>query len=451
MTKITGHGGAPQILTIDAFSSDGSGIARTEEHGVIFVKGALPGETVEAEMYSRRRDFSLARTLQVLSPTPGRVEPSCPVYGSCGACQLQHASYELQLELKAGVVRDALIRIGGFEVGPLTCTASPDIWGYRNKASFPIQAVRGRPTAGFYQANTHRLIPLDTCPVNARPLNDIYQAVQTRLADLPLYAYDERKHKGELRHLVIRAGLRTEENLLSFVINGRLSAKQVKALAAVSRFLPRSTTLTLNHNSKPGNVILGARTEALVGDGLLSEHLDDWTLTFDTTSFFQVNTKQAEQLYRHVRESVRGADEILELYSGVGSLTCYLAMEGRVTAIEEWRSAVKMAERNMAANGLEATLLCGRAEDLVEGLKEKYDCVVLDPPRGGCDRSVIDAIASLKIPRVVYVSCNPATLARDARILAEHGYRLNSVQAFDMFPQTVHVETAVLMSIKSKT
>ena len=220
----------------------------------------------------------------------------------------------------------------------------------------------------------------------------------------------------------------------------------IKALVAVGA-AGRPSTLTLNHNSRPGNVILGTHTEPLIGSGRIAERLDEWTLEFDTTSFFQVNTGQAEQLFRYAAEQVRGTD-VLELYSGVGSLTCFLASRAcgaRVTAVEEWRSAVAMAERNMKNNGLEARLLCARAEEAVGDLRGSYGTVVVDPPRDGCDRAVLEAIHAFRAPRVVYVSCNPATLARDARILAGHGYRLTSIRSFDMFPQTVHVETVAVL------
>ena len=437
-------------LEIGGFSSDGSGIARTDR-GVVFVAGALPGELVEAEVTKRRKDFALARTVAVERPSPGRIAPHCPVFGECGGCQLQHADYPLQLSLKAGLVRDAMTRLGGFApelLDDLECVPSPRPWGYRNKASFPVQSLRGRIVTGFYRGGTHRLAPVKNCPVNAAPLNALYGAVLKKLPSLPFGGYDETTHEGKLRHLVMRAGLNTGQTLLSFVLNGRLAARGIKALVAAGA-AGRPSTLTLNHNSKPGNTILGTHTEPLIGTGRIAERLDDWTLEFDTTSFFQVNTGQAERLFRHAAEQARGTD-ILELYSGVGSLTCYLARGARVTAVEEWRSAVRMAERNLAANGLEVRTLCARAEEAVADLHGSYGTVVVDPPRDGCDRAVLEAIQSFRTPRVVYVSCNPATLARDARILAGYGYRLASIRSFDMFPQTVHVETVALMSREEK-
>ena len=437
-------------LDITALSTDSSGIARTPK-GVVFVHGALPGETVRAEVVARKKDFSVADVVSIERASPGRAVPRCKYYGRCGGCQLQHATYETQLTLKAGIVRDAMTRIGGFKpemFRDLTCEPSPEHWGYRNKAAFPVQGFKGKILAGFYRAGTHRLELIRQCPVNAKRLNEIYGKVLDGLEkSLPFDGYDERSNTGKLRHIIARTGMNTGESLLSFVINGKLSARSVKALAALGASA-RPDTLTINHNSKPGNVILGTYTENLLGSGLISERLGDYRLMFDTASFFQVNTGQAEKLFAYASSLAEGCGNVLELYSGTGSLTCYLANEAKsVTSVEEWRGAVKMAERNLAANNFDnVRALCGRSEDIIEDLKDRYDAVVMDPPRDGCEKSVLDAVSSFGAKNVIYVSCNPATLARDCKILAGRGYKLVSARAFDMFPQTAHVETVCLLT-----
>lgn len=435
-------------LEVSGLSSDGAGIARTER-GVVFVQGALPGEMVKAEIISRRRDFSIADTLEIESASSFRVVPKCKYYGRCGGCQLQHCGYDGQLELKAGLVRDAMNRLGGFSVGDIVCEASPDSWAYRNKAAFPVQGIKGRIVTGFYRAGTHRLELIRQCPVNAKRLNEMYGKILDVLDKerFPFDGYDERNNTGKLRHIITRTGIHTGESLLSFVINGKLSAKSVKSLVSLGNSA-RPDTLTINHNSKPGNVILGTYTERLKGSGLISECLGKFRYTFDTSSFFQVNTGQAEKLFSYASSQVRGADNILELYSGTGSLTCYLAESSQsVTSVEEWRGSVSMAVRNLEANGFaNVRTLCGRSEDIIEELNDEYDAVVLDPPRDGCVRGVLDSVNRLGAGRVVYVSCNPATLARDCRILSGYGYELESLRAFDMFPQTAHVESVAVMS-----
>ena len=410
----------------------------------------MPSETVRARIVVRKKDFTIADTVSVEEAAEGRITPKCKYYGKCGGCQLQHADYHTQLKLKADIVIDAINRLGGFRVHEVECEASPESWGYRNKAAFPVQNIRGKVCAGFYRAGTHRLELIRQCPVNAKRLNEIYGKILDGLESerLPFDGYDERSGTGKLRHIIARTGLHTGESLLSFVVNGKLSAKSVKALAALGNSA-RPSTITLNHNSKPGNVILGAYTENLLGNGLISEMLGKYRLAFDTASFFQVNTGQAEKLFTYASSQVRSARHILELYSGTGSLTCYLAGSAKsVTSIEEWRGAVRMASRNLEANGFgNVEALCGRSEDVIDGLEDagKYDAVVLDPPRDGCNRGVLDAVNRFGVRRVVYVSCNPATLARDCRVLAGYGYGLESLRAFDMFPQTAHVESVAVL------
>ena len=437
-------------LDITGLSSDGSGISRTES-GVVFVQGALPGEKVSARIVARKKDFAIADTVSVIEASHGRATPKCKYYGSCGGCQLQHADYSTQLKLKAGLVRDAMTRIGGFDAGlfdALTCEASPDSWGYRNKAAFPVQGINGRIMTGFYRAGTHRLERIRICPVNAQRINEMYTRILDGLErnNYPFDGYNEQSHAGKLRHIIARVGMNTGESLLSFVVNGKLSAKSVKALVSLGN-LSRPHTLTLNHNSKPGNVILGTYTENLTGNGIISERLGKYRLSFDTASFFQVNTGQAEKLFSYASSQAKGARNILELYSGTGSLTCWLAdMAGSVTSVEEWRGAVKMAGHNLKANGFDnVRTLCGRSEDVIADLRDSYDAVILDPPRDGCNRAVLEAVNDFGVRRAVYVSCNPATLARDCRILVGHGWRLESLKAFDMFPQTAHVESVAVM------
>lgn len=437
-------------LTITGINSEGAGISRTES-GVVFVHGALPGEKVRAEIVARKKDFTVADVTSIIESSHGRVIPKCKYYGRCGGCQLQHADYGLQLQLKAGIVRDAMTRLGGFSqeiFDGLECEPSPKFWGYRNKAAFPVQSFNGRIVTGFYRAGTHRLEFIRSCPVNAKRLNEIYSKILDGLNQnhYPFDGYNEQTNTGKLRHIVTRTGINTGESLLSFVINGKLSAKSVKALASLGN-LARPNTLTLNHNSKPGNVILGNYTENLTGTGLISERLGKFLLTFGTASFFQVNTGQAEKLFSYASSMAGGAKNILELYSGAGALTCFLAEGAKnISSVEEFRPAVKIAVKNLAANNFgNVRAFCGKSEDVIADLRDSYDAVVLDPPRDGCERSVIEAVNDFGVKRVVYVSCNPATLARDCKILAGHGYELESVRAFDMFPQTAHVESVAVM------
>ena len=438
-------------LEISALSSDGTGISRTDR-GVIFVQGGLPGEIVRAEIVSRKKDFMIADTISIERPSPERVIPKCKYYGKCGGCQLQHASYDSQLRLKAELVRDAMIRIGGFEherFAGLECESSPSSWGYRNKAAFPVQSLRGRLITGFYRAGTHRLELIRNCPVNAERINFMYSKILDAIDRGISYlrGYDECTRSGKLRHILARTGINTGDTLLSFIINGNLSPRSLRSLVSLGNSA-RPSTITMNHNSKPGNVILGTYTENLTSSGLITERLGKYKFMFDTSSFFQVNTGQAEKLFAYASSQAGDAKNILELYSGTGSLTCYLAEKSEsVTSIEEFRGAVHMAVKNLRANNFDnVRTLCGKSEDVIADLKDKYDCVVLDPPRDGCARPVIDAVNDFGVKKIIYVSCNPATLARDCRIFSSYGYNLVSIKAFDMFPQTAHVESVTVLS-----
>ncbi|MBR0074173.1 MAG: 23S rRNA (uracil(1939)-C(5))-methyltransferase RlmD [Synergistaceae bacterium] len=431
-------------LNVTSLSTDAAGISRTDR-GVVFVQGALPGEKVKAEIVARKKDFMVANTVSILESSSGRVKPKCKYYGHCGGCQLQHADYETQLKLKSEIVKDSMTRIGGFKIENVICEPSPSFWNYRNKAAFPVQNINGEIKTGFYRAGTHRLEFIKFCPVNAKRLNEMYGKILDGLENnkYSFDGYDEKKNSGKLRHIIARTGINTEESLLSFVINGKLSAKNIKSLITLGNSA-RPDTLTINHNSKPGNVILGTYTENLLGNGLISERLGKYKLNFDTTSFFQVNTGQAEKLFSYVQKLSGNSKNILELYSGTGSLTCYLAENSNsVTSIEEWKSAVKMAGRNLRENNFDnVETLCGRSEEVINDLdRNNFDCVVMDPPRDGCDRNVLEAVNKFGVRKIIYVSCNPATLARDCKILSQHNYKLESIKAFDMFPQTAHVET----------
>lgn len=428
-------------LRIDNMASDGKGIARTDT-GVVFVPGALPGELVEAETVLRKREYSVARIIEIHEPNEQRTQPKCPYFGNCGGCQLQHAEYSLQLDIKSSFVEDAMTRIGKFERTKITCIPSPKIWNYRNKASFPVK--RG-PTMGFYVAGSHKLVKIQSCMIIDEILNSAFDKIQAALPTIGIEPYDEVHHKGQLRHVMLRTN--GEKLLASFILNGKL-VKRKEILKIAEGFL--DSTFTVNFNDQKGNAIIGERTEILSGDGLINANVGGYQVSYDSTSFFQVNSPQAENIYSYAASLIDSNGHLLELYSGVGSMTLQLAKRAeKVTAVEEWKPAVELMKRNLELNRLSNVVpICAKSEEFMSN--GAFSAVVLDPPRSGCDEKVIGQIAALKIPQVVYVSCNPATLARDLSRLRSLGYKLNSIQAFDMFPQTTHVETCVLLSHKDK-
>ena len=439
-------------IRTDKISSDGSSLARLPDGRVLFVRGALPQETIRARVTNIKKSYATAVCTEVLEAHESRRGAFCPVFDRCGACQLQHASYSFQLELKRSILEDAFRRIYKRPFPQIPpCVPSPNQTWYRNKVSLPVRDRRGRVTMGYYARGSHEVVPMESCPVAADRIDDLFSATAEVLPALGFSVYDERDGKGLLRHAIFRQGINSEDALASLVISAPLTQKQKSTLErvlipALKQSVPTLRSFTLNLNPNPGNVILGAETEAILGDGLLLEELHPFVLEYDTTSFFQVNTTQARALFEHTTNccGVKGNELVLELFGGVGSLTSFLADRcGHVTVVEEWPSAVRLMKANMERNGLlgKTTILDGAVEKVVPSLNEGFETVVLDPPRTGCSPEVIEKVACLGADRIVYVSCNPATLARDAALLANGGYEIESLTCFDMFPQTVHVET----------
>ncbi len=442
-------------LSIEKISSDGSGIARHDDGIIVFVPGALPDENVSCTVSVKKREYAIASPVDILTPHPQRALPFCPLYGMCGGCQLQHAGYTLQCDLKRLMVDDAFSRIYKKPFPPVSsCIPSSEERAYRNKASLPIRREKGKIVPGFYRRRSHDVIPVIDCPVLAPKVNEALGVMAGALPSLGLSSYNEKTARGLLRHLILRQGHATGDLLLSIVVSRKILPNerdilQSKLLPLLVKALPEMRSFTANYNPKPGNVIVGPVTEVLYGDGLVKEILGPFTFQYDTTAFFQVNSLQALQLYKEASAlAIRSEqDSILELYSGIGTLTAFLAAASfHVTAVEEWPSSVESMRENMIANGLNerVSILSGAVEDHIASLSTPFDAVVIDPPRTGCSEKVLRGIVALSPDRIVYVSCNPATLARDGAFLHEAGYILSKITCFDMFPQTSHVETVVL-------
>lgn len=435
------------ILRIRDINSTGQGVALSEDGKVIFVDGALPGERVLVSMIQEKKSYGRARLVEIESPSDDRVTPKCPWFGSCGGCQIQHGSYGLQISLKEAMVKSAMERIGGVDVGEVTCVPSERIWEYRNKASFPVRAGK-EGGIGFFRPNSHSIVPIDRCPVLKPEIDNIYSAIRRDLQEelsSPGFFYNEKNNSGFLRHIVARSN-ENKELLLMLVVsifNKNIMDKVSSYLK--SKYGDRLLSLSWNLNDKKGNRIIGEKTLSSWGENLISERLDYFSFRYDGTAFFQVNTLQAENLFEVASEwAASPEDKVVELYAGVGALTSYLSKNAKsVLAVEEWRPSVERLEENMSLNGIEnVNSLCGKAEDLIKAMiEEKPKVVVVDPPRTGCAPEVLSSITESGASKLVYVSCNPATLARDTAILIKAGWKFSELRSFDLFPQTCHVET----------
>lgn len=441
-------------VTITGLGSSGEGVGKVKGF-TFFVPGALPGERVSAAVTVVKKSYGQAHLDKILVPSPDRVNPPCPVYKACGGCQLQHLSYEAQLKLKRQTVIDALERIGhfkGINVNPTLGAKTP--WNYRNKMQVP--AAEGRKhelLIGCFAQGTHRVINVETCQIQDENNNRIASVVRRWMQQYHIPALDEDARTGIVRHVMGRVGVNTGE-VMAVLITNTDRVPHLKQLAAMlKKEIPGFVTLVQNINTRHTNVIMGPKSKIIYGPGFIHDRLGNLTFAISPLSFFQVNTRQAEVLYETALHyaSLTGKENVIDLYCGTGTITLFLAQKAsHALGIEIVAPAIKDAWKNAQQNNIKnSEFICGdAAKELPRLVKEgiRPDVIVLDPPRAGCDPKVLKAILAVKPQRVVYVSCGPASLARDAAILHEGGYKIRQVQPVDMFPQTAHVETVVWMS-----
>lgn len=433
-------------LMIHDVGVKGEGIGSIERF-TVFVPGALPGERVKAELSVVKKNYGVATLKSVVEASPQRIAPPCPVFGRCGGCQLMHLSYEGQLQVKQRRVADALHRIGRMKnIEVALCRASPLSLGYRNKIQLPVVAAAERLELGLFAFNSHDIVPIDRCYIHCSLGEEVFHCVRKLLRSEGIVPYDSKSNSGDLRYLLIKSAVVREEVMVIFV-SGQPGTKKYEAVAkqlvAVS---PQVVSVMHNYNSGSSNVILGRSYTALQGRNYIEEELCGMTFRLSAAAFFQVNPLQAEQLYRCAIElaELRSSDIVLDLYCGVGMLALFVAKAVcSVVGIECVSHAIEDANFNASKAGVtNCRFLCGKAEELLHREK-KADVVFVNPPRKGCELEVIAALLWLKPRTIIYISCDPATLARDLALLSAGGYDFPAAYPFDMFPQTTHVETVV--------
>ncbi len=447
-------------VKIEDMGVDGEGIGKAG--GItLFIKDAVIGDVVQAKIMKMKKSYGYARLLEVLTPSPYRVEPKCPVSRPCGGCQLQALSYEKQLEYKENKVRNNLKRIGGFTDIPMEPIAGmKEPYHYRNKAQFPIgRDKEGKLTAGFYAARTHSLIPVDECYLGAKINEPILGKILQIMEQEHIEPYDEKTHTGLVRHILIRFGFTTKEIMVCFILNGKKLPKQEKFIAALTE-IPGMTSISVNRNEKDTNVIMGEKTITIWGSDYITDYIGDIKYQISPQSFYQVNPAQTKVLYEKALEyaGLTGTETVWDLYCGIGTISLFLAQKAKkVFGVEIVPQAIADAKKNAALNDItNVDFFVGKAEEVypsyVSEHKEeaKAEVIVVDPPRKGCEESLLSTIVSMAPERIVYVSCDSATLARDLKYLCGHGYELKRVQAVDQFCQTGHCETVVLLSKGAK-
>ncbi len=441
-------------LHIDGLGSNGEGVGKAEGF-TFFVPGALPGEQVLLQIRQIKKNYGVGSLVKVIEKSEQRVAPQCPVYKQCGGCQLQHLSYAGQLAVKKQQVTDALERIGhfrGIKVEPTLGAVHP--WHYRNKMQVPVAGgKKGVLDIGCYAQATHRVINVEECYIQKEANNKIAALVRQWMTKFHITALQEDERTGLIRHIMGRVGVATGEVMVVLITN-ELQVPRLKELVSLlKQELPGFTTLVQNVNTRHTNVIMGPKSKTIYGPGFIKDKLGQFAFNISPQSFFQVNTEQAERLYNTALSyaGLTGKENVIDVYCGTGTITLFLAQKAKFAlGIEIVPEAIKDAIRNARNNKVgNAQFICGDAAQELPRLVQdgvKPDVIVLDPPRAGCEEKVLTAIAAVKPKKVVYVSCNPASLARDAAILCQRGYEIKKVQPVDMFPHTHHVETVVLMS-----
>ena len=440
-------------VNITGLGSSGEGVGKADGF-TVFVHGALPGEKVSVKLFQVKKSYASGRILNILEESPQRVKPQCAFYEKCGGCQLQHLNYEGQLNVKRQQVKDAIERIGhitGCEVLPVLGMENP--WHYRNKMQFPAAKTEGKIQIGCYAALTHNVINIDDCLIQKQANNKIMQVVRQWMQQFNISAYDETTGKGVVRHVMGRAGAKTCE-VMAVIVTACYDIPHAGELVTMLKTeVDGLKSIVQNINKKRTNIIMGAKNRVLYGKSTIKDRLGNLKFNISPLSFFQVNSAQTEKLYATALDfaALSGKETVIDCYCGTGTISLYLAQKARkVYGIEIVEPAIKDANENAKANNIaNAEFICGDAAVEMPALLKsgvKPDTVLLDPPRAGCDKKVLAAIAGVKPEKIVYVSCNPASLARDMAFLTENGYKAVKAQPVDMFPMPSHIETVCLLS-----
>ena len=443
-------------LKIEDCGIDGEGIGKADGF-TVFVKDAVIGDTVRAKIMKAKKNYGYGRLEEIITPSPDRVEPKCQFARQCGGCQLQALSYEKQLEFKTSKVRGHLERIGGFTDIPMEKILGMDQpFHYRNKAQFPVgKSKDGRIITGFYAGRTHSIIENRDCALGVTRNKEVLDRVIAYMEKFHIQPYDENTGKGLVRHVLIRYGFFTDEMMVCLIINGeKLPGEEalVKSLCQI----PETVSVMVNVNKKRNNVILGEKVRLLWGQPYITDKIGEISYQISPLSFFQVNPYQTGRLYGKALEyaQLSGNETVWDLYCGIGTISLFLAQKAKmVRGVEIIPAAIENAKENARLNGFANTeFFVGKAEEVLPEqfarTGERVDVIVVDPPRKGCDETLLSTIIKMQPDRVVYVSCDSATLARDLKYLCERGYELKKVCPVDMFPNTVSVETVVLLSHK---
>lgn len=438
---------------ITDYTAEGQGVAHVEGCAV-FIPNAIAGEKYRIRIEKAGKTWAAGKIVEIMEKSAHRVERACPISASCGGCDFHHMDYTEETRLKAERVRQALNRIGGETLEEMPILSAPTCDGYRNKAQYPVACKKGRAYAGFFKAGTHEVVENKRCLILPEETDRVKDAVMDYVNQFRITIYDETTQKGLLRHIYVRRGAVSQQILVCLVVNGRKLPRMEELLKRLQK-IPGFTTLVLSVNTKAGNAVLGDEFITLHGPGYIEDTLCGLNFRLSPRSFYQVNHHQAQRLYEAAidRAGITKEDTVLDLYCGVGTITLAMAKSaGKVIGVEVIPQAVQDAKENAQRNGIEnAEFFCGDAGQAALELEQKgirADVVVVDPPRKGLNADTIEALHRFAPRRIVYVSCDPATLARDVALLKERGYQVANATAADLFPRCAHVESVVCLTRK---
>ena len=442
-------------VVFEDLTHEGSGVAKIDGYP-IFVPYGLPGEKAKIKVTKLNKGYGFGRLMELYEESQDRVEPPCPIYKQCGGCQLQHLSYEGQLKAKEKMVRELMTRIGKLEeVKVLPVLGMSEPWNYRNKAQVPVGEMEGGLVAGFYAKRSHEIIDMDECLIQFTENDEMIRLVKGICEKHGVKAYNEKQHKGTLRHIMVRTGQVTGELMIVLVTRTPDMPNRRKIIEEIVEAVPNITSIIQNVNTKRTNVILGDQTITLWGADVISDYIGDIKFEISPRSFYQVNPVQTKVLYDKTLEyaDLSGNETVIDAYCGIGTISLFLAKKAKkVYGVEIVPEAIEDARKNAALNEItNVEFEVGEAETVIPNWYKQgitADTLVVDPPRKGCDENLLKTIAAMKPKKVVYVSCNPATLARDLRYLEDNGYKTVEVQPVDMFPQTMHVECVSQLILK---
>ena len=441
--------------------TEGEGIGKIAGF-TLFVKDAVIGDTVQVKVMKAKKNYAYAKLEKVLVPSPFRVQPPCAFHRQCGGCQLQSLSYEKQLEFKQNKIRNNLVRIGGFEPEKIDACMEPiigmeDPWHYRNKAQFPFGYDKeGNVVTGFYAGRTHTIIPNTDCALGVKENKEILEIILAYMKKYAVSAYEETTGKGLVRHVLIRKGFASGQIMVCLILNGKKLPEE-QWLAEELWKIPGMTSVSVNVNTERTNVIMGKKVRVLKGEEKIEDAIGDVVFRISPLSFYQVNPVQTRKLYGQALEyaGLTGEETVWDLYCGIGTISLFLAQKAKkVYGVEIVPEAIADAKENAVRNGItNAEFFVGKAEEVLPQMYEEEgvyaDVIVVDPPRKGCDEKCLETMVRMRPERIVYVSCDSATLGRDLRYLGGMGYEIGKWRGCDMFPGTGHVETVCLLTRKN--